>query len=244
MRYDVVTFDCYGTLVDWGSGIRDAFARAEAEEGVTADPAGLRALYAAIEPEVEAERYRRYRDVLSESARRAAARVGWTMSDRSAASFVASLPEWPPFADTNPALERLARAGIRLGILSNVDRDLLAGTRDHLSVAFDFVVTAEDVGSYKPAHGHFLEARRRIEEAGIDVARWLHAAQSYFHDVVPCDELGIASAWINRHGAAPSGVARPTRELPDLAALADWLANRTASGSDRVDSDRCASGRS
>lgn len=219
MPYDVVTFDCYGTLVDWSSGLRDAFARAADDDGVRADPAGLRELYAEIEPAVEAAPYRRYRDVLAETARRAAARAGWSMSDRAASAFAASLPEWRPFPDTNPALERLSGAGLRLGILSNVDRDLLAGTLGHLSVVFDPIVTAEDVGSYKPAHGHFLEARRRLGDA-----RWLHAAQSYFHDIVPCDELGIASAWINRHGHAPSGRARPTRELDSLAALADWLA--------------------
>jgi len=219
MLYDIVTFDCYGTLVDWNCGIRDAFARAAAADGVEADANELRGRYAEIEPVVEARVYRRYRDVLAETARRAAERAGWTMADRTAAAFAASLPEWRPFPDTNLALERLKGGGIRLGILSNVDRDLLAGTLGHLAVTFDLVVTAEDVGSYKPAHGHFLEGRRRIGDA-----RWLHAAQSYFHDVVPCDALGVDSAWINRHGETASGDARPTRELATLTDLANWLA--------------------
>jgi 2-haloalkanoic acid dehalogenase type II len=219
MLYDVVTFDCYGTLIDWNAGIRGAFARAAESDGVEADAARLRELYAAAERAVESESYRRYRDVLAESARRAAAGVGWTMSEATARAFAESLPEWRPFADTNAALERLAGAGIRLGILSNVDRDLLAGTRRHFTVEFEIVVTAEDVGSYKPAPGHFVEGRRRACDL-----RWLHAAQSYFHDVVPCYEMGIDSAWINRHGETPSGEARPTRELANLTELADWLA--------------------
>jgi 2-haloalkanoic acid dehalogenase type II len=220
MLYDVVTFDCYGTLVDWNAGIRDAFARAAESEGVEADATALRDAYAEIEPVVEAMPYRRYREVLAETARRAAERTGWAMGERTAQAFAASLPEWRPFPDTNVALERLSAAGIRLGILSNVDRDLLAGTLGHLAVAFDLIITAEDIGSYKPAHGHFLEARRRVG----DDARWLHAAQSYFHDVVPCAALGIDSAWINRNDEPAGGDVRPTRELASLADLANWLA--------------------
>ena len=129
------------------------------------------------------------------------------------------MPRWPPFADTNAALERLAAAGYRLGILSNVDDDLLAGTRRHFTVTFDPVVTAQQVRSYKPAHGHFLTARERLGGA-----RWLHAAQSYFHDVTPARALAIPVAWINRKREAPSGTARPDRELTTLRDLADWLA--------------------
>ncbi len=219
MRYEIVTFDCYGTLIDWNSGIQGAFERAATTDGVEVDSAALRARYAEIEAVVEDEAYRPYRDVLAETARRAARAEGWAMQDRTARSFASSLTEWRPFPDTNVALERLAAAGLRLGILSNVDRDLLAGTLGHLAVPFDLIVTAEDVRSYKPAHGHFLEARHRIGDAA-----WLHAAQSYRHDVVPCSELGIPSAWINRHGARPSGDARADRELKTLADLANWLA--------------------
>jgi FMN phosphatase YigB (HAD superfamily) len=125
---------------------------------------------------------------------------------------------WIPFPDTNPALERLFKAGYRLGILSNVDDDLLAGTRKHFTVPFDLIVTAQQVGSYKPADGHFLTARERIGPA-----RWLHAAQSHFHDVTPARRHGIASAWINRTRLA-RGEPRPDRELHSLTELADWLA--------------------
>jgi 2-haloalkanoic acid dehalogenase type II len=218
MIVDVVTFDCYGTLIDWKTGIAAALAAAAEACGAPADGTALLASYSLLEREVEAERYRPYREVLAETARRVAAADGWEMPEATASEFAASLPSWRPFADTNRALSRLAGAGIRLGILSNVDDDLLAGTREHFAVDFDLVITAEQVRSYKPAHGHFLAARERLGDS-----HWLHAAQSYFHDVVPCAELGIPSAWINRHGAPPEGDVRPDYEFRDLAGLAAWL---------------------
>lgn len=218
--YDVVTFDCYGTLIDWRGGIGDALAAAAARDGVALDRAQALALYAEIEPVVEAEAYRSYRAVLTETARRVAARLGWPLAEARAGFLAESLPAWRPFPDTNPALERLVNAGYTLGILSNVDDDLLAGTRRNLSVDFEILVTAEQVGSYKPAHGHFATARQRIGGR-----RWLHAAQSYLHDVVPARALGIPAAWINRHGERePEGGATPDREFDLLAELADWLA--------------------
>lgn len=218
--WDVITFDCYGTLIDWERGIGEAFERAAAAAGVTVKRADVLRLYHEIEPVVEAERYRRYRDVLSETAVRVAARLGWALSPERAAFLAESLPGWPPFPDTDPALRRLAAAGYRLGILSNVDDDLLAGTRRHFSVEFALIVTAQQVGSYKPAPGHFRTARERI--AG---ARWLHAAQSYFHDVRPARSLGVPVAWINRRGERrPDDGPAPEREFRDLTGLADWLA--------------------
>jgi FMN phosphatase YigB (HAD superfamily) len=132
---------------------------------------------------------------------------------------VTSLTSWTPFADTNAALERLRGAGHRLGILSNVDDALLAGTREHFTVDFDLIVTAQQVRSYKPATGHFLAARESIGDA-----RWLHAAQSNFHDVVPCNALGIPTAWVNRRGDVALDGGTPTHEVRDMAGLADLLA--------------------
>ena len=221
--YDVVTFDCYGTLIDWEGGLATAIMRAAWADGMRLERAAVIRAYMTAEREVEAGAYRPYRDVLADSVRRVAARLGWRL-DLARASFLAeSLPAWVPFPDTNPALERLRAAGYALGILSNVDDDLLAGTRRHFSVAFSPIVTAAQVRSYKPAPRHFLEARRRIP-AG---ARWLHAAQSYFHDVVPCKALGIPVAWINRKGEAAGADGAPHRELPDLAALAAWVAEES-----------------
>ncbi|MBV9497574.1 MAG: HAD-IA family hydrolase [Acidobacteria bacterium] len=210
--FDVITFDCYGTLIDWESGIAGAFSRA----GFREERDAVLAKHAQIEPVVEAETYRRYRDVLAETAARMAKAFG---RETDGAFLAESLPQWQPFADTNEALERLANAGYRLGILSNVDDDLLAETREHFTVDFTFAITAQQVGSYKPAPGHFLAAREKIGDA-----RWLHAAQSNFHDIVPTNTLNIPNAWINRkrETALPGGI--PGRELANMAALADWLA--------------------
>ena len=216
--YDVITFDCYGTLIDWDRGILGAFERAIADSGARIDPRRALALYEEIEAEVEAEPYRRYREVLTESARRVARRLDWALPDAKADFLPASLPSWIPFPDTNASLERLFRAGYRLGILSNVDDDLLEGTRRHFTVPFDSIVTAQQVGSYKPADGHFVTARRRLGNA-----RWLHAAQSHFHDVTPAHRHGVPTAWINRKRLV-RGEPRPHRECATLTELADWLA--------------------
>ena len=212
-RIDIVTFDCYGTLIDWRRGITAAFANA----GVSTDGDAVLEAYGEIEQKVEAERYRPYRDVLRETAVRIAREFGLGLSTDDAAFLPDSLPSWQPFPDTNASLERLRDAGIRLGILSNVDDDLLAATRRHFTVDFDVIITAQQVGSYKPAHGHFLAARQRIGDA-----HWLHAAQSDFHDIVPANALAIENAWINRLGepALPGGT--PTHEFRDLATFADW----------------------
>lgn len=222
--FDIITFDCYGTLIDWEEGIVDAFAAAMSD-GVVLDRDAVIAAYAELEPVVEAEAYRSYQEVLAETARRVAKRLGWPLAPELASFLPKSLPRWQPFPDTNAALERLAAAGFRLGILSNVDDDLLTETRRHFTVPFELIVTAQQAGSYKPAHGHFLMARERIEGA-----RWLHAAQSYFHDIVPARTLGIPCAWINRKAEAPSGSVRPDHEFRTLTELADWLVPRASTG--------------
>lgn len=211
-QYDVITFDCYGTLIDWETGIAAAFRDA----GLDQDRGELLSAYAEIEAEVEHEQYRLYADVLRETAVRVGSRFGWQTDG----SFLpASLPGWKPFPDTNEALERLTSAGYRLGILSNVDDVLIAGTRRHFTVDFDVIITAQQVRSYKPAAAHFLAAREAIGNA-----RWLHAAQSNFHDIVPANALGVPTAWVNRRGqtALPGGT--PAFEVRDLAGLADALA--------------------
>ena len=215
--YDIITFDCYGTLIDWETGIAGAFMRAVVGTGSRLDPHTVLAAYERIEPVVEAEAYRSYREVLTESARRVARELGRALPEARAGFLADSLPFWIPFADTNAALERLFKAGYQLGILSNVDDDLLAGTRRHFTVPIDLIVTAQQVGSYKPAAAHFTTARERAGGR-----RWLHAARSHFHDVTPCKRLGVPVAWINRAGET-RGEPRPDRELASLTELADWL---------------------
>ncbi len=225
-RYDIVTFDCYGTLIDWERGIAAAFRGA----GLELDRDAVLRAYAEHEPAAEAPPFRSYREVLGDTARRVAHALGWQIDD---VSFLAeSLPSWTPFPDTNAALERLRGAGYRLGILSNVDDDLLAATRRHFGVDFDLVITAQQVRSYKPGHAHFVAARNaiggaptraRARKAGPGL--WLHAAESNFHDIVPTNALGIENAWINRRGAPPLPGGVPTLgEFRDLAALADAIA--------------------
>jgi 2-haloalkanoic acid dehalogenase type II len=216
-RYDFITFDCYGTLIDWESGIADAFLCAAENDGVRLRRDYVLRAYEQHEPMVEGESYRLYRDVLTETATRVAQSFDWTPTDKT--FLPKSLPQWKPFLDTNRALERLKRAGCKLGILSNVDDDLLAETRRHFTVDLDLIITAQQVGSYKPARGHFDAARQRIGNA-----RWLHAAQSNFHDVVPVNALGVDTAWVNRRGdtALPGGI--PTYEVRDMTGLAELLA--------------------
>ena len=211
-RYDIVTFDCYGTLVDWESGIAGAFLR----ENPALNARDVLAAYQRLEPQVEHEQYRLYRDVLTETA----IHVGESLGAPTSGAFLAeSLPSWTPFADTNAALERLHDAGYELGILSNVDDDLLAATRSQFTVDFNPIITAQQVQSYKPAHAHFVTARERI-----GARRWLHAAQSNFHDIVPANALGIPNAWINRQGYPQLPGGEPTHRFPDLASLAGAIA--------------------
>ena len=217
--YDVLTFDCYGTLIDWERGIGDAFEAAARMDGLTLDRAAVLAAYHEIEPVVQAERYRPYREVLTLTAQRVAERLGWPLAAGRAAFLAESVPKWPPFTDTNAALQRLA-ADHRLAILSNIDDDLLAGTRKHLGATFEFVVTAQQVGSYKPAPAHFTVARQRIGGA-----RWLHVAQSLFHDIQPARAHGIPAVWINRKRQPLTGGARPEREFATLGEVASWLTN-------------------
>jgi len=215
--YEVITFDCYGTLIDWESGIWRAFERAAHADGVTIDRQEILRAYAVVEAAVERETYRTYRETLGETALRTAHALGWRLEY---SEFLAeSLPSWKLFPDNNPALERLRGAGIRLGILSNVDDDLIAATRKHFTVDFDVIVTAQQVRSYKPGHAHFIEARKRIGNSP-----WLHAAQSNLHDIVPANALGIANAWINRHSEKPLAGGSPTYEFANLTQLADAMA--------------------
>ncbi|UCD23345.1 MAG: HAD hydrolase-like protein [Gemmatimonadota bacterium] len=218
MDYDIVTFDCYGTLIDWETGISDAIMTYAREAGVSLQREQVIRAYHEVEPAVEAAEYRRYKDVLRDTAMGVAHGFGWALEEEQAAFLADSLPHWPPFSDTNTALELMKDSGYQLGILSNVDDDLLHSTLNHFTVEFDLLITAQRVGSYKPAHGHFL----RAQEMTVDL-RWLHAAQSYFHDIEPAYDLGIPVAWVNRKAEEPWGHARPDYEMATLESLAAIL---------------------
>lgn len=216
--FEIITFDCYGTLIDWESGIISAFLSEAAIDGVEFRGEEIIEAYAVEEPAIESAPYRSYREVLAETACRVAAMLGWELASDRARFLAASLPAWKPFSDTNSALERLARR-FQLGILSNIDDDLLAATRRHFSVDFDLIVTAQQMKSYKPGLAHFQEAVARAGER-----RLLHAAQSYFHDVVPASKLGIPVVWVNRKGIVVChGGPLPTYEVRNLMELADLM---------------------
>ena len=217
---ELVTFDCYGTLIDWRAGIGDAFD--QAVPGAAAlGRTKLFEAYAAAEAEVERGPYRPYRRVLEEAAVRTAEQLGLRLP-RSRRSFLAeTLPSWRPFPDTNPALERIAALGPRLGILSNIDDDLLVRTLEHLSVPFDVLITAGALRSYKPARAHFLAA---IDVAGGRPGAIVHVAESYYHDVEPASRLGIPTIWVNRTAAPTPTATAPAAHVRDLAEAAGWLA--------------------
>ena len=203
------TFDCYGTLIDWNAGIRAELARVFGDE--QADE--LLERFHEVEPEIQRETPTLpYRDVMTEAMRRLGA------PPHEEDGLAASLPEWPPFPETQASLLEARSAGWKLGILSNTDRDLLDASIARIGVPIDHTVAAGEIGSYKPAHRHW---ERFFAETGADRAGHVHVAQSHFHDVVPATELGLRSIWINRRGerAEPP----PTRELPDLTRLTATL---------------------
>ena len=208
------TFDCYGTLIDWNAGIKGELERLFGVE----DAPRLLVRYHELEPEVQAEAYRSYGEVLTLTLMRLADAENLAIPEGEADALARSLPEWTPFPEVRASLEELRNHGWKLAILSNSDRDLIAASRQQIGVPFDLTVVAEDVGSYKPGHGHWERFR---EETGADNESHVHVAASLFHDVAPANELGIRSVWINRLGEEPRPA--PTCELPDLSHLPEML---------------------
>jgi len=202
------SFDCYGTLVDWDGGVRAELARVFGDE--RADE--LLARYHEMEPELQRDGSRSYRDVLTESMRQLGAPEGEEHG------LAESLPGWRVFPEVRSSLIELRRRGWKLAILSNTDADFIAASQVHIGVPFDEVVVAQEIGSYKPAHRHweeFFERTRAPREGHV------HVAASLFHDIAPANELGLRSVWINRLGE-PASV-QPTRELSDLFSLPETL---------------------
>jgi len=209
------TFDCYGTIVDWNGGIR-----AELERLFGAERSELLlARYHELEPEIQTSNPRAsYREVLTLTLERLAEETALSLPEGETSTLARSLPSWPVFADAAPGLTEARSRGWRLGILSNTDRDLIDASLKAIGVPFDLVVVASEIGSYKPAKGHWSTFR---SQTGATDAAHVHVAQSLFHDIAPAAELGIRSIWINRLGE-PSDP-RPARTLPDLSGLADAL---------------------
>lgn len=216
-----LTFDCYGTLIDWERGILAATQPLLARRGVNAKPEEILKSYVWHEAELEARPWSPYRDVLRGVMVGMAKDFQVTLRAEELDSLANSLPDWPPFPDTVAALKQLVTR-FQLAILSNTDDVLFAETQKRLGVHFVDIITAEQVKSYKPGHAHFHEALRRLN---VPVTRILHVAQSLYHDHVPAQRLGFRTAWINRPsllsdtGLAPRTTVRTDMTLPNLARL-------------------------
>jgi 2-haloacid dehalogenase len=219
--FDVLTFDCYGTLIDWESGIAAA-TRFQLGDVVAAHAdEDLIAAFAAVEHDAEVP-YKPYREVLALSLRGMGERLGFPVSDAQASGFGSSVGQWPAFPDSADALQRLQER-FKLAVITNCDDDLFAQSERRLGVSFDFVITAQQAGSYKPDHAGFLLAFERIDEPR---ERILHVAQSLFHDHVPAKQLGMTSVWIDRRqgrggGASLDVEAHPDATFTSMAAFAD-----------------------
>ena len=224
MNFDsfrVMSFDCYGTLIDWETGILDALSplRSLSSRDTTDDE--LLELYATAESRIQSGEYRKYRDVLRLVTADVAAALGVAAGRYDPDALPDSIAGWRPFPDTVDSLSRLKRR-YELVVLSNIDDDIFAKTALRLGVTFDHVITAEQAQSYKPSHNNFHLVLERIGRQRHEV---LHVAQSLFHDIKPARELGIATVWVNRRGGREGGgatypaEARPDLEVPDLASL-------------------------
>ncbi len=214
-----VTFDCYGTLIDWETGVYEAFRKEAERDGFTIDREECVNLFLSISREIESGSYELYAEVLRRTAVHAAKEMGWDLEPSRSGFLPASMPYWPPFAETDTQVEKL-HEGHEIGILSNIDDKLLGTTRRHFGFDLDLVVTAQQVRSYKPDPAHFKECERRIGGK----KGWVHIASGYKADVEPCLKLKIPVIWVNRRGEPlEDGARRPTEEVTTLAGAAKLL---------------------
>jgi 2-haloacid dehalogenase len=210
------TFDCYGTLIDWNGGVGDVLATLWGEER----RAALLARYHEVEPAIQAGPggALTYRAVLTESLVRIAAAEGLPLAAADTTALADSLPRWPAFPEVPAALREARDRGWKLAILSNTDRDYIEASLNHIGVPFDEVIVASEIGSYKPAHGHW---RAFAARTGAPHASHVHVGASLFHDAEPAAALGLPMVWINRE--AERATVPVARQLPTLAGLADAL---------------------
>jgi 2-haloacid dehalogenase len=222
--FDALTFDCYGTLIDWEAGILAAL-RPLLPAGTATSDDELLVEYANAEAALEAGPYLRYREVLGRGLLAVARAHGGDPAADQVAAAGGSVTAWPPFPDSHDALVKL-KTRFRLGVLTNCDDDLFGASNERLGVEFDWIVTAEQVGSYKPDERNFAALLDRLAADGVDQPRILHVAQSLFHDHAPAQRLGFRSVWINRRhdrpgaGATPPTEARPDATFTSMAAFA------------------------
>jgi 2-haloacid dehalogenase len=224
-EFDALSFDCYGTLIDWETGLLAVLAPWAKRHGLNVDDEQLLAMYAKAESAAESEHPADlYPDILARSLRDVGAELGVEVSDDDATALATSVPDWPAFDDSRDALRALSER-FKLIILSNIDRASFAASNDRLGVQFTSVITAQDVGSYKPSSRNFAALAAEAQRLGCD-GRLLHVAQSLFHDHVPAKQAGLPTVWINRRhgrpgpGATPEAHVTPDAEFPSMATFA------------------------
>jgi 2-haloacid dehalogenase len=221
-RFEIFTFDCYGTLINWEDGILRCLHRILAVHGKDTSDATILQLYGEFEARAEQGEYRRYREVLQSVVEQFGEQLGFAPTDQETHSLPESLPLWKPWPDTVSALCELQNH-FRLAIVSNVDDDLFAATQPQLGVEFAQVITAQQAGAYKPSLKIFELALSRI---GVPAHRVLHVGQSLYHDVLPAQSLGLATVWVNRPsartgvGAVKAAEGRPDLQVSSLVELA------------------------
>jgi|SRR5271157_446468 len=224
-QFEVLTFDCYGTLIDWESGIWAALQPVLVQHGSLMAMEQALELYGELESAVESGQYQEYKSVLRSVLQGFGARLGFEPAEAELERFSMSVKDWPAFPDSPPALQALQRK-YKLAIISNIDDDLFAFSARHLQTSFDWVITARQARSYKPSLNNFQVAFERI---GRPPSKILHVAQSLFHDVAPAKTLGLATVWVNRRqnkggfGATPPAQAQADLEVPDLKTLAQKI---------------------
>jgi 2-haloalkanoic acid dehalogenase type II len=221
-RFTHLTFDCYGTLIDWRAGIERELVSALG--GLRLSGQELLSAYIEAEKSRESE-YRKYRDVLRETVISMSSTLGVPVTDTAAREFAGSVPRWPPFPDTSKFLRDMGSRGFKRYILSNVDNDILEETIRRHGLEVDGFVTAEEVGSYKPRPGHW---ERLFQKTGARREGVLHVAQSVYHDIIPSQEMGLASAWVNRYHEPMPTAASPTFVTDSLTHLAELLDGTSA----------------
>jgi 2-haloalkanoic acid dehalogenase type II len=235
--FEALSFDCYGTLIDWETGIAAVLGPWAKSSGLDIDDETLLRVYAAHESRAQTEHPGElYPAILARTFRNLGSGLGAEVSEADAERFGRSIPDWPAFGDSHDALTALG-SRYKLIILSNVDRESFAASNRRLGVTFTSIITAQDVGSYKPAPRNFSALLAEAARLGIGEGKLLHVAQSLFHDHVPAKRVGLAGAWINRRHdrpgwgatvAPPAGIT-PDWEFPSMAALADAVAAESGS---------------
>ncbi|HVY55049.1 MAG TPA: haloacid dehalogenase type II [Thermodesulfobacteriota bacterium] len=214
-RFSLITFDCYGTLINWESGMKNALGDLAREKSLDIDIEALPQRYIEIELDIEQSGYRKYKEVLTLGVRRLFQEVGVELSNQEETVFADTINKWPPFEETHAVLKELKK-NHGLAILSNIDDDIIRRSIDLMGVEFDAVITAEQVRSYKPSRRHW---ERALEVTRLPKEKILHIAASYVHDIVPAKEMGFTTVWINRNNEKITGDIRPDYEFASLEPL-------------------------